>query len=378
MERICYIFLASKETCCNKDQIYRNHFLCSFYRNHHHSSCFFIFLGFQAYDLCFADITFFIRNKFCNGSLVYSWIMTENSNGFFLAIVCFQDSWPLWPRIVCGTFYRRFWHHLQLCNRFCSQTDAGTYTVISGITTANDQNILILCQFIWHFFKIRIQQSLCNLRKEIYCKINTFCFSSGNLDISRIRSTTGKDHSVIFLKKFFCCNVLSHICVQYKLHTFFFHQPDPSVYHPFFQFHVGDTITEKSTCPVTSFINSYVMASPVQLLRCCQSGRTTSDYCYRFACTDCRFLWLYPTFFVCSLYDGFFIFFGGYRFSVQVTGTCCFAESRTHSGSKFRKTVCLGKSQICLFPVSCIYKVISLRNKVMKGTAGSHSPKHHS
>ena len=139
--------------------------------------------------------------------------MSEYGNGFFLTIICFEDTRPLRPWIVCRTLCRRLRHHLKLCHRFCSETYTCTYTVVTGITTTDDQHMFIFCQFIRNFLEIRIQQSLCYLSEEIYGEINSFCFSSRGFNISWIGCSTCKDDTVIFLKKFFCCNVFSYICI---------------------------------------------------------------------------------------------------------------------------------------------------------------------
>ena len=270
--------------------------------------------------------------------------MAKHCNCLFLAIVRFEDSRPLRPRIIRCTFYRRLRHHFKLCNRFCSKADTCSNTVITGIATTDHKYMFIFCKFIWRFFKIGIQKCLGNFSKKIYSKVNTFCFSSPNFDVSRIRCSTCKDHAVIFLKKFFCSDIFSDIGIQNKLHTFFFHQMNSSVYDRFFQFHIRNTVTEKSARSVTSFINCNTVSSSVQLLCRCQTGWTTSDYCDRLSCTNAWNLWFYPSFLPRSFNDCSFIFFCRYRLTVQITGTCRLTKSRTHSGSKLRKTMCLGKS----------------------------------
>ena len=75
------------------------------------SACFFIFLWFQMYDFRLFDITLFVCDKFGYCCLIDSWIVSKYSNCFFLSIICFTDSRPLWPWIIFCPLIWKFWHH---------------------------------------------------------------------------------------------------------------------------------------------------------------------------------------------------------------------------------------------------------------------------
>ena len=68
--------------------------------------------------------------------------MAENSDGFLLAVIGLQDSGPLRPGIGRCSGLTRLGHHLQLSHGFCTQTDTGSHTVISGVTSTDDKNVL--------------------------------------------------------------------------------------------------------------------------------------------------------------------------------------------------------------------------------------------
>ena len=377
MESIGYIFLASEETCRNKYHICRDHFLAAFDRNHVKSSGIFVFYTFQFDDLGFADISFFIFDKLGNGCLIDSRVMTQYCNGLFLAVIGFQNLRPLRPRVGRCSCYRRLRHHLKLCHGFCPKTNGSSHTVISGITTADDQNMFALCKLIWEFCKIGIQKAFCYLFQEIHCKVDSFCISSRNLDISWMGSSAAEKDTVVIFQKLLCCNVHPNIDIGDKFHAFLFHQFQSAVDDFFLKFHIRDTVTEKSSDTVVSLKYGYAVSAAVQLLCCCQSGRSASDDCNCLSSTDRWNLWFYPAFCVSGFNDGFLIFFCADRFSVQIAGTCSLTKRRTHSGCKLRKTVGLVQTKECLFPVSCVYKIVCLRNQVVKRTAGSHSADHH-
>ena len=134
--------------------------------------------------------------------------------------------------------------------------------------------MFIFYKFIWRFFKIGIQKCLGNFSKKIYSKVNTFCFSSRNFDVSRIRCSTCKDHAVIFLKKFFCSDIFSDIGIQNKLHTFFFHQMNSSVYDRFFQFHIRNTVHKQTAYTVGTLEYSNRVTSLIELVSGGKSRRT--------------------------------------------------------------------------------------------------------
>ena len=303
--------------------------------------------------------------------------MAEYCNSLFLAVIGFQDLRPFRPWIGRSSCCRRLRHHLKLCYRFRTQTDGCSHTVITGIATADDQNIFALCKLIWEFCKICIQKTFCYLLQEIHCKVNSLGISSRNLDISRMRSSAAEKDTVIILQKLFCSDVNTNIDIGNKFHALLFHQLQSAVNNLFLQFHVRNAVAEKSSDTVVSLKYSYAVATAVQLLCCCQSGRSASDNCDRLSCTDRRNLRFYPSFCIGSLDDRFLILLCADRFSVQIAGTCRLTERRTHSGCELRKTVRLVQTKECLFPVSCVYKIVGLRNQVVKRTAGSHSADHH-
>ncbi len=119
------------------------------------------------------------------------------------------------------------------------------------------------------------------------------------------------------------------------------------------------------------------MAPFVQLVRRCQPGRTAADHRHLFPGTYLRRSCRGIAFFVGLLDNGIFVLFRGYRIPVQPAGAGIFAQSRTDSGSEFRKIVCLFQSVIGLFPVACVDKVIPLRHKVVEWTAAGHTSQHH-
>ena len=80
--------------------------------------------------------------------------MTVHSDRLLLAVIRLADLRPLRPRIVLRSLIRSLRHHLDLGHRFCAMPDCRSHAVIAGITTADDDHILILGIYILFILKI--------------------------------------------------------------------------------------------------------------------------------------------------------------------------------------------------------------------------------
>ena len=139
----CHVFLASEETGSNKYQIHVLHMLTSGNFTHIHTACFRIFLKFKFDKNSLTYMTFVICNKFFDCSLINPWIMTKNSNTFFLTIICFTDFRPFRPWIVIRTCIRCLRHHFKLKDGCGSQSNRCSDAVISCITAADNKHFFI-------------------------------------------------------------------------------------------------------------------------------------------------------------------------------------------------------------------------------------------
>ena len=138
LEGISDVFLASQETGCDQYQLRIYNFLASLNGNHHHTSALFIFFRLQADNHCFFHVSVFVFLEFFYRCFIDSRILAEDCDSFFLTVIGFQYLRPLRPRVGWQSLHGRFWHHLQLCDGFCSLADSGSHTVVTGITTTDD------------------------------------------------------------------------------------------------------------------------------------------------------------------------------------------------------------------------------------------------
>ena len=257
-------------------------------------------------------------------------------------------------------------------------TDGGTHAVISGVTAADDDNVLAFGVNISFIFKIGIQQALGVGFQEIHCKIDSLGISSGCFDISGIGGTTGQDDSVKIMEQLICLDIFAHISAGHENDTFLFHDFNLAVNDLLFQLHIWNTVHEQTAYAVGTLEYSDLMASLIQLVSCSQSGGTASYDGYTLAGAHLRRLRSGIAFFVGIFNDGIFIFLGRYGVSVQSAGAGCFAQCRTYSGGKLREIVSLLQTVICSLPVAGVYQVIPLRHQVVQGTSACHTADHHS
>ncbi len=83
--------------------------------------------------------------------------------------------------------------------------------------------------------------------------------------------------ALIFSKQIINTDIHSYIGIAFKNDTFFFHQFNPSVNHPFFQFKIRNTITQQTARHIISFKNSYSMSCIIQLCSSSQSRRARTN-----------------------------------------------------------------------------------------------------
>ena len=143
-----------------------------------------------------------------------------------------------------------------------------------------------------------------------------------------------------------------------------------------FQLHVGNSVHEQSAHTVAALVNSDRMSSAVQLIGCCQTGRSASDDCYFLPATDLRWSCMGIAHLICIFNNSQLITFGSYRITIQITGTGSLAESRTHTAGELREVAGTGQTVICFLPVAQIYQIIPFRHQVLQRTAGHHTAQH--
>ena len=139
---LCHIALAAHKARGNQQQLTGDNLLAARYGLHGHFPAF----GFrlQADDLQRLHSTGFIGLDFLDGGLIQPGIAAEFCDGLLLAVVCFQNPWPLGPGIGGQPGNRGLVHHFQLGDGSTALADGGANAVVSRISAADDDHIFPL------------------------------------------------------------------------------------------------------------------------------------------------------------------------------------------------------------------------------------------
>ena len=140
--------LASKESCCDQNQIHRHCIFTSRNFFHSHASGLFVFFTLKFHKNSLTQLSFLILDKFFDRCGIHTRICTKNCDCLLLAIIGLADSRPFRPWIGCSSLIRCLGHHFQLNHTFCSMTDGSSDTVISCISTTDDHDLLSFCRNI--------------------------------------------------------------------------------------------------------------------------------------------------------------------------------------------------------------------------------------
>mmetsp|Transcript_25629 Transcript_25629/g.37475 ORF Transcript_25629/g.37475 Transcript_25629/m.37475 type:complete len:205 (+) Transcript_25629:585-1199(+) len=192
---------------------------------------------------------------------------------------------PLRPRIIRGPFHGRLWHEFEVRNRLASVSHRCTDAIRSCITTTDYNHVLsggsyevvffpsgLECSFLGH------KQPLLILRQEFHCKMDSLQLSTRDRQVTRLGGTKAQDKSIHVCTEFIYVNVLPNVCTRDKLDPFLAEEIDTTFDGLLLQFHIWNSIHEKSTNPILAFINRNLVAHLVQLIRSRKSSRTRSNH----------------------------------------------------------------------------------------------------
>mmetsp|Transcript_8619 Transcript_8619/g.17357 ORF Transcript_8619/g.17357 Transcript_8619/m.17357 type:complete len:238 (-) Transcript_8619:603-1316(-) len=202
-----------------------------------------------------------------------------------MAVIDAKDTGPLRPWVVRSAAHGWLRHQLKVGDRLATVTHTCANTVRTGITTTDhndvfssgsDEVLLLPLGFQRAFFGH--EQSLLVRRQEFHGKVNAFEVSSWNRQITGLGSTHAKRNGVVICTQFVHINVSSNIGVRDKLDTFLAQQVDTTLDRFLFQLHVGDTVHEKTTDAISTFVDGDLVSHLIQLICGCQSSRTRSNH----------------------------------------------------------------------------------------------------
>ena len=187
--------------------------------------------------------------------------------------------------------------------------------------------------------------------------------------------------AVIFLQQIIRPDIHADIGIRYKLNTLLLPSvPDTAV----------DDLSYPASCsgfrsrsspPIRSFRSNTVTSCP-RLFSCMRSRQVRTDRCRRpllfFRYAPSAGCALTSPVGIGIFNDCTLIRLRRHRVSVQVARAGCLAQSRAHTGSKFREAMRLRQSAgKPASQLSVVHQIVALRHQIVQRAAGGHASDHH-
>ena len=251
-----HIGLWPQKSCCNQEQLTLQRLLGTGNR-----------LKFlvKLYGFDCLQSTVFIGKKFRHRGLVYPWIPSKYGGGLLLSIVNLAYPGPLRPGIVFRTTFRSFWHHLQLYHTGAPMTDAGTYAVVTGITSTDNNHLFTLGGGVGSSCQPMVQQATCCLFQKVHSKPDAIHIATRNGQVPWLSGAAAQHDCVIIPQQLFRRDIPAYICTGTKDDPLSGHPFQPAEYHGLFQFHVRDAVHQQSARPVFPFKNGDRVSTMIEL-----------------------------------------------------------------------------------------------------------------
>ena len=192
-------------------------------------------------------------------------------------------------------------------------TNTGTNAIVTRITAADHDHMFILGTDEGAILQIVIQQTFCGALQKINRKINAFCLSAGNLEITRLLGTATKCDRIILIHQLFGTDRAPYVLTGQKGYPFRLHERYTTVNHCFVQLHVRDAVHQQSAYAIITFIHNNVVTAVIEHICHCQSGGTGSNHGNRLTGTNRRNMRLHVTARKCRFNDIQFVVVYSYR-----------------------------------------------------------------
>ena len=242
---------------------------------------------------------------------------------------------------------------------------SGTDTVGTRITTTDDQDILSLAGDTLILGELHASQHSVLLREEFEGEIDTLQLTSRNLQVTSGRSTR-RYH--VGIEAFWQLSDI-YLLIIFELDAFFLQETETAVDDNLVELEVWNTISQQTTCVLTSLEYSYLISLMIQLVGSYQSRRTGTDDSHRLAIA-LRQLYMHIILLEGVLHNGALILTVGGRFVVhQVEDTSLLAECRTDTTCKLREVVGAVEQAVSQLPVALVEGIVPLRCLVAQRTS---------
>jgi hypothetical protein len=167
---------------------------------------------------CFQTLQFalIIHHELLGRNTVLPRVRTKVSSDLSVTIVGPEDPRPLRPRVIRRTAGRRLWQKLKVHDRFGSMSHRGSDTVVSGVTTSNDDNVLALRADVVSVLKLGIQQRFGVVLQELHSEVDTVGVAVWQPEVSWPGRASTDDQSITLSPQFLDIDINTNVRVGHE------------------------------------------------------------------------------------------------------------------------------------------------------------------
>ncbi|CAF3597842.1 unnamed protein product [Fusarium graminearum] len=247
---------------------------------------------------------------------------------------------PLRPRVVVGTLRRRLGQKLEVGDRLSTVTERGSDTIVTSVTTTNDNNVLVLGRDVSVVTKLGVEKRLGVLVKELHSVVNTLELAALDREVTSNSSTSCNNNNVMAGPKVAerWMTLLTNCNTGLEDDTLVRHEIGTALDNTLVELHVGNTVHEETTQAVSSLIDSDKVTSAVELVSSSQTSRAGSNDRDSLASADLRRLRNHPTLLETPINDSTLDRFDADRVFVDTQNTSTLARSRADTAASLGLT----------------------------------------
>jgi hypothetical protein len=198
---------------------------------------------------------------------------------FVVTIVSPEDARPLWPWVVASTLGGRLRQQLEVDNRLGTMADRGTDTVITSVTTSNDNDVLVFGGDVCLVCELGVEEGLGVLVQELHGVVDTIEVAVGDRQVTGNGGTSGEHNCVVLLAEGVKSlrSILANGNTGLEVYTLRSEEVNTALNNLLVELHVGNTVHEQTTTAVGTLIDSDGVASLVELIGASKTSRTRTD-----------------------------------------------------------------------------------------------------
>jgi hypothetical protein len=196
-----------------------------------------------------------------------------------VTIVHTVDARPLGPGVVVGTLWWGLGKQLKVGNGLGTVTERSTNTIVTSITTTDDNNVLVLSGKVGVVSELGVQKRLGVLVEEFHGKVNAFELTALDREITSNGGTSGNDDGIVALSEVVerRMTLLADSNTGLKFDTLGGHEVGSALDNALIELHVGNAVHEQTTKTVSTLIEGNEVASSVELVSAGQTSGTRSN-----------------------------------------------------------------------------------------------------